>query len=225
MKITYNLTRSNRKTLAVYIRDGVLEVRSPLKLPKRDIDKFIISKQDWIAKKLVYSAEEAQSRKNFQLSYGDTVPYLGKEYPIVAKQDCCLGFDGMQFCVPPNLLPDQIKSVCAQIYRRLAKRDLPSRVFDFTKQMSVNPTAVKISDAKKCWGSCSSKKSLNFSWRLIMANSEAVDYVVVHELAHIMEMNHSARFWAIVEGILPDYRQRKAKLKELQQRLNKECWE
>jgi len=107
--------------------------------------------------------------------------------------------------MPPGLSPDEIKAACIQIYRILAKRDLTNRVFDFAKQMSVMPTVVKINSVKTRWGSCSSKKSLNFSWRLIMADDDVIDYVVVHELAHIIEMNHSQKFWAIVENILPDY--------------------
>ena len=100
-----------------------------------------------------------------------------------------------------------------------------SGYYDFAKRMDVTPTAIKINGAKTRWGSCSAKKSLNFSWRLIMADDDVIDYVVVHELAHIAEMNHSARFWALVEGALPDYQSRKAKLKALQQRLSIEDWE
>jgi len=91
--------------------------------------------------------------------------------------------------------------------------------------MSASPTAVKINGAKTRWGSCSAKKSLNFSWRLVMADDSVIDYVVVHELAHITEMNHSARFWAIVAGVLPDYKERQKQLKALQKRLNAEDWE
>jgi predicted metal-dependent hydrolase len=68
-------------------------------------------------------------------------------------------------------------------------------------------------------------KSLNFSWRLVMADDAAIDYVVVHELAHITEMNHSPEFWAIVAGVLPDYKERRRRLKLLQLRLNSEDWE
>jgi hypothetical protein len=91
--------------------------------------------------------------------------------------------------------------------------------------MSVTPIAVKINSAKTRWGSCSNKKSLNFSWRLIMADDDVIDYVVVHELAHLREMNHSPRFWAVVEAVLPDYRERKLKLRALQAKLNREDWE
>ena len=90
--------------------------------------------------------------------------------------------------------------------------------------MSVTPSAVRINGAKTRWGSCSGKKSINFSWRLIMASDDVIDYVVVHELAHLLELNHSARFWAVVEKILPDCRERRKQLRELQKRLATEDW-
>ena len=126
--------------------------------------------------------------------------------------------------MPPNLSSVEIKSACVQIYRMIAKRDITNRVLEFSRQMEITPAAVKINSAKTRWGSCSSRKSLNFSWRLIMADSDVVDYVVVHELAHLLEMNHSQKFWAIVEKVLPDYRQRKQRLRELNKQLAKEDW-
>jgi len=102
---------------------------------------------------------------------------------------------------------------------------MAERVAHYKEIMGVSPAAVKINGAKTRWGSCSAKKSLNFSWRLIMADDAAIDYVVVHELAHMFEMNHSERFWAIVAGVLPDYKERRKRLKELQRRLNAENWE
>jgi len=223
--IDYALTRSNRKTIALYIRSGTLEVRAPLKAPKYDIDKFVATKEKWITDKLTASINRQEQREKFILTYGDVILYRGNEYPIAAKPGDLIGFDGKQFYMPPNLSPDQIKHACVQIYRMLAKRDLTNRTLDYTKQMGVIPIAVKINGAKTRWGSCSGKKSLNFSWRLIMANDDVIDYVVAHELAHISEMNHSAQFWAIVSGILPDYKERQKRLKELQKKLSVEDWE
>ena len=219
----YNLTRSKRKTLGLYIRGGVLEVRAPLKMPKHEIEKFIATKEKWITDKLAHSQEQARSREKFQLDYGDMVLYLGKKYPIVSKAGNRVGFEDC-FYMPPNLSSVEIKSACVQIYRMLTKRDVTIRVLEFSKQMAVTATSVKINSAKTRWGSCSSRKSLNFSWRLIMADSDVVDYVVVHELAHLMEMNHSQKFWTIVENVLPDYRHRKQRLRELNKRLAKEDW-
>ena len=223
--ISYKLTRSKRKTVALYVRDSGVEVRAPMKMSRSEIDRFVMSKETWITKRLAVSNEQTARRESFSLNYGDFVTYRGKEYPIAKKEGSRAGFDGGRFYMPPDLPPEQIKHICVQIYRMLAKSNLSEKVTEFAKRMSVMPAAVKINGAKTRWGSCSAKKSLNFSWRLIMAGDEVIDYVVVHELSHITEMNHSDRFWKLVEDVLPDYRERKTRLKELQQKLGGENWE
>ena len=223
--MNYTLTRSNRKTVALYVRNGNIEVRAPLKMPKSDIDKFVASKEKWVTDKLAKSQEHLEQRETFELNYGAPVFYRGKQYPIAERTGNRLGFDDMVFYMPPDLTSEQIKSACVQIYRMLAKKDLTNKTIDFAKQMSVIPAAVKINGATSRWGSCSAKKSINYSWRLIMADDDVIDYVVVHELAHLTEMNHSKKFWAIVESILPDYKTRQEKLKELQKKLNRENWD
>jgi predicted metal-dependent hydrolase len=221
----YILTRSKRRTIALYVRDdATIEVRAPLKTPKQDIDKFVRSKADWIAGKVALKREQAAARAEFALAYGASVAYRGREYPIEAKPGSRCGFDDTRFYVPPGLSPEQLQSAVAQVYRMLAKRDLSAKALDFAKRMGVMPSAVKINGAATRWGSCSAKKSLNFSWRLMMAEDAVIDYVVVHELAHITEMNHSDRFWAVVERVLPDCRERRMKLKALQRKLRLEDW-
>jgi predicted metal-dependent hydrolase len=221
----YTLARSKRKTLAIYIRNGNIDVRAPLNMPKRDIDKFIASKARLIADKLARSKEQLRKREAFAPDYGDTVMLRGVEYPLIAKAGARAGFNGEAFFLPSDLESEQIKSVCVRVYRRLAKIHLTDRVLHFAERMSVEPATVKVNGAKTLWGSCSAKNVLNFSWRLILADDAAVDYVVVHELAHIIEMNHSARFWALVERVLPDYRERRARLKVLRRKLDAEEWE
>lgn len=226
--IDYTLTRSKRKSVALYIRGGGVEVRAPLKMRKCDIDSFVASKEKWITDKLAKSSERSARRKAFTLDYGDLVFYRGRQYPIaykLEKPSNRIGFDNERFYMPQDLTTNQIKAACIWIYRMLAKRDLTEKTLSFAKRMYVMPTAVKINGSKTRWGSCSAKKSINFSWRLIMAADDVIDYVVVHELAHITEMNHSERFWAIVESVLPDYRERKIQLKEFQHRLSEEDWE
>jgi len=222
--IAYTLTRSKRKTVALYIRDGSVEVRAPMKMPKRDIDRFVVSKEKWIMDKLAKSRERAKLREAFTLNYGDTITLRGAEYIITARNGTRAGFDGEVFYLPPNLEPENIKEVCVQIYRRLAKKHLTERVAAYAEKMGVTPAAVKITGAKTRWGSCSSKRNVNFSWRLMMADEIIIDYVVVHELAHLSEMNHSARFWTIVEKVLPDFRGRKKQLRALHERLANEDW-
>jgi len=221
----YILKRSNRKTLGLYIRSGRLEVRAPAKCPQSEIDRFVISKQKWILDKLAISQEQISHKTAFVLGYGSEIYFCGTLYPIAAKTGTQAGFDGKYFYMPSDLNHMQIKDVCIKIYRRLAKIHITNVVVAFAQQMGVAPSSVKTNSAKTRWGSCSSKKNLNFSWRLIMAGNDVIEYVVVHELAHLLQMNHSAKFWAIVESVLPDYRRRQARLKELQKRLATENWD
>ena len=169
----YTLIRTNRKTMAIYIRPGgLVEVRAPLRCPKRDIDRFVASKAKWIEEKRAL---------------------------VLAR-----GRQGPQ--------PD---AALEATLRARAKEILPKRVAYYAEVMGVTPAQIKISGAKTRWGSCSGKGNLNFSWRLMLAGAEEIDYVVVHELAHLREMNHSPRFWAVVEAALPDYRERRLRLKRL----------
>jgi len=223
--MNYTITYSKRKTLALYVRSGVVEVRAPLKMTKSEIDRFVVSKEKWIRDKLAAFNERQEQRENFILTYGDTITYRGKQYPIAAKKGNHVGFDDECFYMPMDLSSESIKYACVQIYRMLARRDLTEKTLYFAQQMYVIPTAVKINGAKTRWGSCSSKNSINFSWRLIMADDDVINYVVAHELAHIKEHNHSNKFWDIVAAVLPDYKERQNKLKELQKKLSVEDWE
>lgn len=222
--IPYKLNRSKRKTIAVYVRNGGVEVRAPLKVSKRDIDNFVLSKEKWITDQLMVLGKRQEQRRAFRLDYGCRVLYCGREYPIVARTGDRAGFDEERFHMPPGLNMEQIKHACIRIYHILARHDLTNKVLDYARQMGVMPTAVKINAAKTRWGSCSGKNSLNFSWQLIMADEDVIDYVIVHELAHIKEHNHSGRFWTVVSGVLPDYRERQLKLKAFQKRIGSEDW-
>ena len=223
--IDYVLIRSRRKTMAIHIQDGHVKVRAPLRIPKREIDMFVLSKDAWISESLAKLAMRARQQENFVVEYGSLITFRGKDYPIVSRSSKMAGFDGAHFYIPPGLTHGQIKVTCVQIYRRLALIHFTNRVGYFAGIMGVAPSAIKINGAKTRWGSCSSKKSINFSWRLVLANDDVIDYVIVHEMAHLTEMNHSSRFWAIVAGVLPGYSIQKAKLKALHERLARESWD
>ncbi len=223
----YILIRSKRKTIALYVRGGKLEVRAPLKAPKAAIDAFIEAKEEWISKHLQKQEIIAEKRSSFSLSYGDSVLCRGKEYPIVARDGNRAGFDHGENClfVPPKLSPNEIKAAVIEVYKLLAKRITAEKIAYFQRQMNVCVSSIKINSAKKRWGSMSAKHSVNFSWRLMMADDDLIDLVVVHELAHIKQMNHSDKFWAEVEAILPDWREREKRLKEVSLMINEQDWE
>jgi len=222
--IEYILNRSNRKTIAIYVRNGVVEVRAPHKMSKDDINRFVSLKEQWIIRNLAKHEAQADKKKSFRLEYGSGITLRGEEYPITKRTGQSAGFDGVDFYMPADLPSDHIKATCVEIYKILAKAHISNRVAFFSKHMNVFPSIVKINSAKTRWGSCSTKKSLNFSWRLIMADDSVIDYVVVHELSHLVEMNHSARFWAVVAKVLPDYKKNKVQLKSLQKKLVNEDW-
>ena len=222
----YSIIRSKRKTAAIHILpEGVVEVRAPLKMPKADIDRFVTAKEHWIREKLRLVKERSNSKAAFRLSYGDSILMKGRECPIASRPGNRVGFDGAQFYMPPGLNDTQIKDACVKIYKLAARQELTAKTMDYAFVMGVAPSGIKINSAKTRWGSCSAQRSINYSWRLIMAEDGVMDYVVVHELAHIREMNHSPRFWAIVAGVLPDYKERRLRLKMLQKRLGAEEWE
>ena len=222
----YTLVRSRRKTLVVYItKDATVEVRAPLHTSKVYIDKFLASKEQWILKHLAKCEQNIIERTAFVLTYGDKILLRGKQYPIAAREGRRAGFDGECFFMPPNLPLDAIKRTVVSIYKVVAKSVLSAKAAKFAGRMAVSPTNLRITGAKTRWGSCSGKNSINFSWRLIMAVDDVIDYVVVHELAHIREHNHSPRFWSVVEGVLPDYEDRRVKLKHLQAILSAQDWD
>ena len=107
----------------------------------------------------------------------------------------------------PEPSPEEIKALVAK-----ARAVLPVRTAHYSAIMGLHPQAVKISSAKKRFGSCSAKNSINFSWRLMLYPPEAVDYVVVHELAHIRHKNHGGEFYTLIESVLPDYKERRKML-------------
>jgi hypothetical protein len=196
-----------------------------MRTPKREIDRFVSDKEQWILSCIAKQRIQAEQKESFTVNYDSRIAFRGRLYPIIKRDGKLAGFDDEAFYMPQGLPPERIKSVCIQLYKMLAKAYISNRVAVFAAEMGATPSAVKINSATKRWGSCSARGSLNFSWRLIMADDGIIDYVVVHELAHLTELNHSVRFWAIVESVLPDYRERRVKLRELQQRLSSEDWE
>jgi len=170
--IGYKLTRAKRVSIAMYIREGYIEVRAPYFYSVRDIDKFVKSREKWMEEKLAMSREQIAKRKSFTLTYGSQITYRGDLYTIAEKQDGKSGFVDTFFYIPPNLTPEQIKRYCVRTYIDHAEFYLHNRVCKYIEKMLVLPSDFKVNNAKARWGSCSAKKSLNFAWRLIMAPSE-----------------------------------------------------
>lgn len=221
----YRLIRSKRKTLSIQIsKEAEVLVRAPINLNRKIIEEFINSKEDWISEKLAVMSEFKDKKMNFALNYGDDVLFRGKEFTITGSNDGTYFYLDLLY-IPFGLNSDEIKSLIIKVYKLQAKDILTTKVNSYSKIMNVAPKAVKINSATTRWGSCSGRSSINFSWKLIFAEDEVMDYVVVHELAHIKELNHSENFWNEVKNIIPDYKNRQKELLKLENRLRNENWD
>jgi predicted metal-dependent hydrolase len=220
----YTLLRSARKSCAIHIKDGMVEVRAPYGLSKQRIEAFLAEKRDWIAQNTHLSAQRRAERESFQLDFGATVRYLGRSLTLKRGTGTQAQICGDSVFLPANLTPLQIKAAMIALYKYAAQQILPEKVRTFATQMRVTPGQIHIGSSQTKWGSCSTTTDIRFSWRLAMADEDCVDYVVIHELAHLRQMNHSPRFWAVVESHCPDYKQRSSRLKELSVLLQCEDW-
>lgn len=212
--IQYRLIRSNRKTLAIHVtKSAEIEVRAPLDYPEKQIKQLLEANEHWIRTRLAKISEQLEKKQNLKLEPLERLPFLGTEYPVAysAPGERRLAFNTTRFILPDAPF-DELKPLLITLYKKMLRPVIKARVQHWAEIMKVTPSSVKINGAMKRWGSCSGKNALNFSWMLAMADKDAVDYVVVHELAHISEKNHSERFWAIVQPILPDYKATKKKL-------------
>ncbi len=222
----YKIIRSDRKTVAIHItNDATIEVRAPYLVSKDVIDEFLKLKERWILEKLHMMREFKEKRIKFTLDYGEKILLRGEDYTIKGVLGNKIYFKERDLCIPFNLNKDEIKYNVIKMYKLQAKNILIEKIRYYSKYMDVKPIAVKINSDMTRWGSCSGRNSLNFSWRVILAKDDIINYVVVHELAHIKEHNHSKRFWKEVERLIPDFKVKIEELKNLQYRLTGEDWD
>jgi predicted metal-dependent hydrolase len=202
------LVRTRRKTVAVIVEgDGRLTVRAPLRLPAAQIDAFVQSHADWIARtraKLLAHPPPAPHR----YAEGETFPYLGRSYPLrlVGPQRPSLTFDGHAFRLSRSAR-GRAETAFVRWYKARALELLTRRVAALAARHGFHYERIRISSARTRWGSCSSRGTLSFTYRLVMAPPEVVDYVVVHELVHTRIRNHSKVFWRTVGEIMPGYQE------------------
>jgi len=209
------IIRSKRKTLALIVqRDGRVVVRAPQRLSQSKIMEFVQSKADWILETQTRMRSQPSPLPPKQYVEGETFWYLGQAYPLVfaEHQAEALSLEA-NFCLRQNARP-KASQAFENWYRRRARAILTERVQHYAAKHGFSYQRIRISAARSRWGSCSSRGTLSFPWRLVMAPLPVIDYVVIHELAHTVVPNHSPRFWDLVASILPDWKQKRQWLKK-----------
>jgi predicted metal-dependent hydrolase len=202
----YTLIKSRRRTIALSIApDGSLIVKAPTFSPKIVINAFVRKNLEWIEKQqMAIAAHPPLSIKKYV--DGEKFYYLGKlltlrigDYPAIEPTETELHF--------PKFLQFRIKKELTAWYKQQAEDLITQQVTWMGERMGASYGDIKFSDTKSKWGHCTHENNLQFNWRLIMAPILVLNYVVVHELAHTREKNHSRSFWTVVGKYNPSYRQ------------------
>lgn len=232
------IIRSKRKSIALVISsDATLIVRAPFRASLDYIEKMTARKINWIERKI----KEIQNRpkaveKHFVA--GEEFLYFGEKYQLKITGNFKIELSGNSetrlrlasgglHCAEaelrrgegkelyfPKVFLWRAKKRMESWYKKQALEEISARVKIAARKLNLNYRSIKISNAKTNWGLCGPKNSLNFSWRLIMAPEFIVDYVIIHELTHILEKNHSRKFWNKVEAVMPEYKRAKKWLRE-----------
>jgi len=196
-----------------------LTVSAPWRSSEQRIVGVIRDAEAWVLKKLdVWSAFPA---RNQSWIHGDKVRYLGRDLRLHLTTDSVATLatlqdgDRLQVSLAGPHHRDSVKAAVVKWYRRHAQSNFFARIGEFAPRLDVPAPRLLLSSARTRWGSCNAKREVRLNWRLIQAAQSTIDYVVVHELAHLIEMNHSRRFWKLVASVCPHYREACAELNHM----------
>jgi len=205
-----NIIRSDRRSISVHIEpDGEVVVKAPKRIADRNIKQFISEHSDWIEKHL--SIVRSRLQKN-QIAE-DEYLFLGKTLKLKEDNIQTIKMEG-DFIFFPKALVFRKEKELKSWYIKQAEKIIPKQIDLYAARMKTNYRSVLFSDTRSKWGSCSHDNRLQFSWRLVMAPLLVINYVVIHELSHTMEKNHTQMFWMKVRSQNPSYKQQIKWLKE-----------
>ena len=231
--VAFEFKRGKRRTIGFSVGPQGLVVRAPSWVPLREVDAALQGKSDWIVRKLGESVErvQLQSAQRMTWAEGTTVPFLGASLtlalnPLLTRKprgvaagtlhlDEQTGARMLRLALPASATADHIRNAVQAWLMRQARQFFTERLNHFAPQLQVQWRSLSLSNANTRWGSARTDGAIRLNWRLMHFNPAIIDYVVAHELSHLREMNHSARFWDTVGSVMPDYATRRAQLKTL----------
>jgi len=208
--MNFRLAKSERKTLSIYVeRDGSLTVRAPKDITDDKLGEILDRKRHWIHKSIAELEELNKTKVLRQFVNGEGFLYLGKSYRLRIEKGAGkpLSLSKGYFVLDESHV-SRAKARFVEYYKENGKRYIPARVEHFRKKLGVNPEKVRVMELSNRWAS-RGKRSLNFHWKLMLARQSIIDYVIVHELAHFIQADHSPRFWEYIESVMPNYREKK----------------
>ena len=224
-KFPVEVIRTDRKKSASIYLDGErIKVRVPKSLSDSRVRDLIAKKSSWIKRKLK-EAELTAPPKPKEFVSGETFSYLGRNYrlKVLSGDTPSLKLRGRYLEASTSgsskTREEEVRSLLLGWYRKHARERLEEKTHRYAKILQVEPNCVSVKDYKSRWGSCSTTGDISYNWRIVMAPHRIVDYVVVHELCHLLEHNHSVIYWRHVERIIPDFQECRKWLKRNSERL------
>ena len=222
-QLHYQLERRQRRTVGLKITQAGLVIHAPKRISQSQLEDIIVQKADWVLRKL--ASITANKTPEIQWQHGEQLLFLGTAITLTIEHNARSKAVEYEPGVLQLAMPDQDEMLIARKvvkwYKKQAITDFTRRLEIFSSKLGVKFTSLTLSNAASRWGSCNSKKEIRLNWRLLQAPPHIINYVVCHELAHIKEMNHSAKFWATVESIFPDYKAAEKELKAISPQLHR----
>ncbi|MDH5797973.1 MAG: M48 family metallopeptidase [Paracoccaceae bacterium] len=197
--------QARRMTLRVSALDGRVTLSLPRFASDHQAQQFLKEHESWLQDKVGSQSPPARP------GIGSTILFEGRETPILSGSGAAPLADGSAIFVPGP--PEKVPVTLAAYLRVLARQRLATACDRYALQVGKPYSGLSLRDTRSRWGSCSAAGRLMFSWRLIMAPKEVLDYVAAHEVAHLVEMNHSHAYWAVLEGLFPNHKPARAWLK------------
>ena len=215
-QLHYQLERRQRRTVGLKITATGLVIHAPKRISQIQLESLITQKADWIRKKL--TAITTNQIPALAWQDGAQLLLLGNSLTLAVEQDVrsrAVSHEPgiLQLAMPNHLDQAAVARKVVQWYGKQALADFARRLALFSTRLGVPTPVLFLSNARTRWGSCNSRQEIRLSWRLLQAPPHIINYVICHELAHLKEMNHSARFWAVVASIYPDYKAAEKDLK------------
>ena len=215
MLLQYEIRYSNRKTLNIRVeRDRTIIVRAPKHLTEEKIHKVVQSKRQWIKEKLSHSQKYPVESELKEFVSGETLMYLGKNYQLLIEDK---EFEGIKFNQRFSISKSnqsKANELFKKWYLKQALTKIEPLAIGYANSLGVKYNAFKTSEMKYRWGSCTPANNIIFNWRIIKAPMYVLEYLVAHELVHLIENNHTPRFWNILSIQVPNYQRAKNWLKK-----------
>jgi predicted metal-dependent hydrolase len=213
--IRFEIIYKNRTSIGISIDSyGNIEIQAPKGIPDQEVLQFLEGKWDLIQQKLKEKKDRLDGPQEKVYENDESFLYLGNIYPIKIFQDINITqdhvmFEGEKLHVYVKQLDDEkIKQALKRFYYQQCKALVEKSIAYYQSNFKPKPRSIRISDSKRTWGTCDSKLQLTFNWRLAMAPREVIEYVVVHEMCHMIHLNHDRSFWRLVGKIMPDYKEK-----------------